>query len=453
MRGNATIKSSLKLRVTVYLIGICVLGCLTGFLIFDTPYWMTAIWTALAAVALLASLIRYVSRSEQKLVTFLQSLRQNDFAVGFHETQFSKDYDLHSAFNQLSGIFKSLRSERESQHQLLQVVVEHAAVPLVCFEGSTQEIFLINDAAKELFGVPVIRNTAAFHRVDPELPLLLNQAKDGEKTSFRLSLKGRQLFLSVQSRGIVFGDRRLKLVVFHDVSSELAAKEAETWQKLLRVLTHEISNSAIPLSTLSSYTHELVTEARDGVLTMERREDVLESLRTIDARSKSLKEFVQNFRNVNQVPEPVVVREDIQDIAAEVVRLFARDLEAQSIALDFRRSDFDTFAFADRNLTSQVMINLIKNGVEAMTNLRSGKKITVLITREGRFVQVHIGDTGAGISDEELDQIFIPFYSTKKGGSGIGLSISQQIMQRQRGDISVKSTPGKGSVFTLSFHS
>jgi two-component system, NtrC family, nitrogen regulation sensor histidine kinase NtrY len=266
-------------------------------------------------------------------------------------------------------------------------------------------------------------------------------------------LQGKQVFLSVTSRHIVFQNKNLKLIAFHDVSSELASKEAETWQKLLRVLTHEISNSAIPLSTLSSFIYEIVSKADAEMkeLSQEDRQDIMTSLKTIEQRSKSLKEFVQNFRSVNQVPEPAIQRMSVKTMIDEMHSLFRKEAEKDNI--HFVIGDLhDRYTIqADKNLTMQVMINLVKNAIEAMANMKENKTISLKAEKMGRYMNVHVCDTGCGIAQEDLDQVFIPFFSTKKGGSGIGLSISQQIMQKQRGDISVRSGPGKGTEFILTF--
>jgi signal transduction histidine kinase len=258
--------------------------------------------------------------------------------------------------------------------------------------------------------------------------------------------------LSIYAQHVVFENKNLKLLSIHDISTELAAKEAETWQKLLRVLTHEISNSAIPLSTLSSYIHDMVIKANveERSLTDEERADVMESLRTIDARSKSLKEFVNNFKSVNKIPEPNLEKLDLLKLVDELMPLYSKELERQGIQLKVNVPSRDIYA--DRNLTQQVLINLIKNAAEAMSNLKEKKLIELTASQDGhRIMHLHVRDTGSGISQDEIDQIFIPFFSTKTGGSGIGLSISKQIMQKQKGDIMVQSEPGKGSVFTLSF--
>jgi two-component system, NtrC family, nitrogen regulation sensor histidine kinase NtrY len=443
----------LRPKLILRLLGICLLGCLTGFLIFDSPYWMAGIWTGLATTGLFYETVRFVDQSERKLTSFLQAINQGDFSVTFYENKNTGEYDLHHAFNELSETFKVLRSEKESQHQLLQIIVETAAVPMICFEEGTGKVHIINEAAKQLLNIQFLMEVKNLWRVDRTLPDFLFQIHDGDKESLKLVLHGKQHFLSVTSQHIVFKSKNLKLTAFHDVSSELATKEAETWQKLLRVLTHEISNSAIPLSTLSAFIYDMVSVAETEMrgLSEENRKDLLLSLKTIEQRSRSLKEFVQNFRSVNQVPEPVVELISLERLVEEVHALFHKEALRENIHFSIAGLKHDLTIHADKNLTMQVMINLIKNAMEAMANMKEGKSIFVNAEKMGRFVNVRISDTGCGISAEDLDQVFIPFYSTKKSGSGIGLSISQQIMQKQKGDITVRSEPGKGAEFILTF--
>ncbi|MEP6737353.1 MAG: ATP-binding protein [Chryseolinea sp.] len=454
LRRKAILRKSFRFKVALRLVAICLLGILTIFLIFSSPYWLAGIWTALATVALFYETVKYVDQSERKLTSFLQSLKQNDFSVTFAENYNSDEYDLHHAFNALNDTFKHLRSEKESQHQLLQVIVDYAAVPLICFDEENDKVFLINNAAKNLFDIQFLQKMQSLWRVDRTLPDFLKKISDGEKSSYRIVMKGKPVFLSVISRHFVFRGEKLKLIALTDVSSELTAREAEAWQKLLRVLTHEISNSAIPLSTLSSYIYEMFnkSEAENRNLEADERSDILESLRTIDQRSKSLKEFVHNFRSVNQVPDPTLMHIGVTELINEIGNLFAQHFIKENI--DFIRPTgyIDQTIFADRNLTMQVLINLIKNAMESMSNFKDRKQIVISVEREGpKYVNISISDTGCGIEGDELDQIFVPFYSTKKSGSGIGLSISQQIMQKQKGNIIVSSTPGRGSVFTLNF--
>ena len=452
MKNNSYLRKKLQLRVALRLLGICFFGCITGFLFFDSPYWMAGIWTALITVALFLETIRFVVQSEHKLAAFLQALRQNDFAITFSENEKSDSYDLHRAFNQLNDIFKRLRSEKESQHHLLKVVLEGSSAPLICYEESSGEIFLINQATKDLFQIPFLQKINSLNRIDTGLVTTITEMKDGSRVTEKVKVGGKIVVLSIYAQHMVFEDKNLKLISIHDVTSELAAKEAETWEKLLRVLTHEISNSAIPLSTLSSYIYEMAEKANveDRKLTDEERADMMESLKAIDQRSKSLKEFVHNFRQVNQIPEPQLEKLQLSDMVKETLQLFTRELERENIQIITKLPD--QVIYADRNLTQQVLINLIKNAAEAMRNMKMDKRIEIGSSRDGnRYAHLYVRDFGEGILPEDLDQIFIPFFSTKKSGSGIGLSISRQIMQKQKGDISVISEPGKGSVFTLSF--
>jgi two-component system, NtrC family, nitrogen regulation sensor histidine kinase NtrY len=453
MENESHVRKRLRFRVAIRLLGICFFGCLTGFLVFDSSYWMAGIWTSLITIGLFVETIRFVTQSELKLTAFLQALRQSDFAITFSENKNADAYDLHRAFNQLNDIFKKLRSERESEHHLLQAVVENSSAPLICFEEGSGEVFLINHAAKNLFQVPFLQKVESLKRIDAGLTNILLEMPDGGRVTEKLVVAGKTSILSIHAQHLLFENRSLKLISIHDVSSEMAAREAETWQKLLRVLTHEISNSAIPLSTLSSFIYDMVMEAnaKERRLTDEERSDMMESLRTIDQRSKSLKEFVQNFRNINQVPEPSLEKVEMRTMVSESLALYSKELQKEGVELTVH-VPVQHFVMADRNLTQQVLINLIKNSVEAMSNMKEKKQIELTSSPMGaRYLQLHVRDTGQGISQEDIEQIFIPFFSTKKGGSGIGLSISRQIMQKQNGDITVQSVPGKGSVFTLSF--
>lgn len=452
VRRLRQLPKTLRATIALRLLGICVLGCLTGYLIFDTPYWMAGMWTALATAMLFYETVRFVSHSERKLAAFLQTLQQDDFSVTFPENLNSAHYDLHFAFNQLSAIFKTLRSEKEAEHQFLHIIVETAAVPMICFDDASGDVYMVNNAAKELFRLPFLRNISALRKVDETLPQLLVSIPDGDKETLKVTLAGKTSVLSTTCSHVIFSERNLKLVAFHDVSSALAVKEADTWQKLLRVLTHEISNSAIPLSTLSSYICEVVAkaEAENRALTPDERRDVLISLKTIEQRSKSVRDFVNSFKAVNEIPEPKIEKLSLRELVGEVMSLFSRECQVSGIQMRNDISD-GMFVYADRNLSAQVLVNVTKNAVEAMENLKSNKLISVDAARTGRYCNVNVRDSGTGISPDDMDQIFIPFYSTKKGGSGIGLSISRQIMQKQKGDIAAYSVAGKGSVFVLSF--
>lgn len=451
--GSRAHKSKFRIKVAVRLLIICFFACLTVYLAFASPYWLLSLWTALITAGLFHEAVSFVTKSEKKLESFLQAVREDDFTLTFSQEPGSNDYNLNEAFNQVNATFKRLRSFRESEHQLLQIIVEHAGIPIICFDERSDAIYLANGAAKKMMKVQFLSKITNLAHVNISLPDFLRGVRDGEKETLRLELSGKQIVLSVDSRHVVFQDRHLKLIALHDVTSELAGKEAETWQKLLRVLTHEINNSAIPLSTLSSYLHEIIINARQQQRELSREEwdDILLSLKTIDQRSRTLKEFVQNVRSVNQIPEPRPQPVSLEQIVRASVQLFTEQLRASRISVKFSISN-ELFVFADANLTPQVLINIIKNAAESMAASATDRNIYISAQKDdSQFVYLTVRDSGDGIAAEDLDQIFIPFFSTKKRGSGIGLSVSKQIMQRQKGDISVRSQQGQGSEFTLTF--
>lgn len=439
-------------RIAIRLGAIGVLLATTVWFAFS-PYWLTAFWTGLASAGLFYQALRIVNRSELRMAAFLQSIRQGDFTLSFTPRDSSENNDLQYEFTQLTEIFKKLRSERESHHQLLKAVVADATVSLVCFNEQNDEVFLINEAACKLFGIAFLQNIGALARVDPELPEFLRKLMNGGKEPLRIVLHNRVVNLSISSRQLLFEGKSLKLVILTDVSSELAARDAEAWHKLIRVLTHEISNSAIPLSTLSSLVHEIISKAEQDhrELSTEERADILEGLTTIDKRSRSLKNFVSNFRSINAMPEPNPVPVSLSDLVGEARILLAKEVENNRVSWQ-EDVPQGIIVLADKDLTMNAIINLFKNAIEAMDGTTSQKEIRLSFSRSARdYCELHVADTGCGIDPQTVDQIFVPFYSTKKNGSGIGLSIAHQVMQKQRGDLSVSSVPGKGSVFTMSF--
>ena len=208
MANNLHLRKKLQVRVALRLLGICIFGCATGFLFFDSPYWMAGIWTALITVALFFETIRFVNQSEQKLASFLQALRQNDFAVTFPENRNSDTYDLHHAFNQLNEVFKRLRLERESQHHLLKAVIESSASPMICYEEATGEIYLINNATRHLFQIPFLQNINSLERIDPNMVRTMKEVTDGSRVTEKLKIAGKTSVLSIYAQHILFENKK-----------------------------------------------------------------------------------------------------------------------------------------------------------------------------------------------------------------------------------------------------
>jgi signal transduction histidine kinase len=330
-------------------------------------------------------------------------------------------------------------------------VVEHVRVAVLCFDENNK-VELSNKAAKELFQKDHITSLTALAKVSQEVASKIEELKSGERELVKVKVGGTLLNLSLQVTTFKLQGKDYKLVSFQDIKSELEEKEIESWQRLIRVLTHEIKNSVIPISTLSEVILQVFkkeVQAKSSSQTeVEAYQDIVGGLETIEARSKGLAHFVKTYDQLTKVSKPELSTVQLLPLVKRIENLFKPDLEAENI--DFQIDVDSTIEInADPNLLDQVLINLVKNAIEAIKN-QPYKSIQLSTRIEQDKVILSIRDNGPGIPDEVLDNIFVPFYTTKQSGSGIGLSLSRQIMVLHKGSIAVKSS-SEGTSFELIF--
>lgn len=424
--------------------------------------WLNTDWQvtlAVSAVVLLlqaVELVYCVERSNRMLTSFLNSVAERDFSTRFSGGGQGEGFEsMAAAYNRIMEEMAFLNSEREARNHLLSALVEHVSVALLCLDAS-QHIVLMNEAAKRLFGCPYLQNAHALGRVNAELPELVAQARDGESGLVTLELGGRRRPLSMFTTRFQLQDEDYLLASFQDIGSELETQEVESWQQLIRVLTHEIMNSMTPIVSLSSVVHKaLVSESnelRAQLPDNQQRDDLVRSLNAITQRSRGLMHFVQSYKSLASPPVPSFSDIRVAGLLDRVVTLLRADLEAQGISTALRCQPEHLLLQADQQQLEQVLINLLKNACEAIAGRENGH-IVLAADRNtgGDRVRITVEDNGCGIAAEHLQDIFVPFYTSKKGGTGVGLSICRQLMLANRGTISCSSTPGTGTVFTLSF--
>jgi len=397
-------------------------------------------------------LIRYIEKHQQELKTFLTSIQQGDFSISYPESGSSKiSKEIHIAYNALNGEFQKLREEKEANRIFLQTVVEHINIPLIGYEES-YKIILINEATKKLFNRPYLNKLKSLENIDPSLPDLVRGLNNEQKILVNITIDQKSYRLSVQATEIKLGDVFHKLVSFQDISQELDAQELDSFQKLIRVLTHEIMNSVIPISTLAKVLNDMVaSERRDGLknLTEEEESDIIGGLQTIHNRSLGLVRFVQSYKSLTRLPEPKFSETDINDLIEKCLILFNNDFKSNNIELRLALAENTIKVKVDRDMIEQVLINLLKNAKEAVSNCKN-PRIQISIMTSDRKSIIVIEDNGPGISGEEMQKIFIPFYTTKEEGSGIGLSLSRRIMWLHNGNLKAQSLPGATS-FIMEF--
>lgn len=432
-----------------------------GFVFIVTETRLSAVYAllGLAVVYQVISLILYVEKTNRELARFLLALRYHDFSQTFKDEKLGGSFDrLRQAFTEIMDSFRKIRMEKEEHYQYLQIIVQHVGIGLLAFQ-SDGEVELINPAAKKLFKVPFLKNIRALKSFSPELLQTLLTMRPHQRALVKVETEGDVLNLALYSREFKLRDQRFTLVSIQNIQSELEEKEIESWQKLIRVLTHEIMNSITPIASLASTIDDLIEEsARPDRLAdteeagqREALSDILNAARTIHKRSQGLLQFVDAYRNLTLIPQPHPETFPIEELFQRVKKLMASQF-AEKVR-DFRSSvePEDLKLYADPALIEQVLINLLLNAAQAVEG-QDNARISLAGYQDGQArTIIEVRDTGPGIVPENIDKIFIPFFSTKEGGAGIGLSFSRQVMHLHRGSISVHSRPGEETVFTLRF--
>lgn len=428
------------------------LSFLLSYTLQQTGYIIVPIVLALLLLLVSGSLIYFIHRIKRDISSMLLSIKQGDFTKTFKTIQ--KDDQLYEALQALMEEFQKLNIQKESHYHYLQTVVDHVPIPLLSYHEQ-EDIELLNPAFKNLFNIPYLNNLEGLTRIDAALPQSIRELKPGEKILTKLVYKGELISLSIQATEFRMQDDQYKVVSFQNIKNELDEQEVESWQKLIRVLTHEISNSVMPISSLSKLSLEITSDdegnKRDpNELEPDDLEDLHTSLKTIEGRSRGLMSFVQSYRSLTHVPKPDFQPMKIQGLFANIQELKGRELKEQGIQLSVSDPGNVTIT-ADQTLLEQVLINLINNARDAFTPDIDNPAIELGASQKDNKTLIELKDNGPGMDQETMQNIFVPFFTTKKNGSGIGLSLSRQIMRAHKGRIVVRSAPGEGAAFVLEF--
>ena len=436
-------KRNFRFHIVVRILLILGLGWASIYFLYS-PFWLLTFWCFLGAFLVLISLIRYTERHRRELHNFLVSIDQGDFSTHFGN-QPKSNGDISAAYKTINDTLKHLRDEKETHSIFLQTTIEHIGVPLLVYEKN-HKILLANEAVKLLLDKPFLNSLDSLKGSQSGLKALLESLSNEEKKLFNFQSETGWKRLSVQATEIRIKDIYYKIISLQDISRELDTQELESFQKLIRVLTHEIMNSAIPISTLAEVLSELLEGRAIKSLTDEDEKDLAGGLSTIKNRTKGLVRFVESYKSLARLPDPKMSRFSVKDLLQNIEQLVKKDFDDQNVVLKIQ--SIDSLLSADRAMVEQVLLNVLKNAREAC--LDQMNPVVYVKAVENGSLQLNVTDNGPGIPKEELDNIFIPFYTTKKKGSGIGLSLSRRIMAMHQGTIDVIPLE-KGTVVQLTF--
>jgi len=448
--------SNLKVQIIIRVAGIA----LTFFLLFQLAYSnafsLTIILVLVLAIVQSVSLIRFIDRTNSQIINFFEAIKNNDFNIPDDKSgEGAYDKYLREQFGMVINKLKKMKLARDERQQYLTTIVQHVGIGLITF-NEKGKIQIMNTAAKRLLKVDQMQNINEIKAINEDLVTSFWKLKTGGRELLTVEIGGDERQLSIYAIELTLGGENFKLISLQNIRTELEEKEMEAWQKLVRVLTHEIMNSVTPISSLATTVEgELVghLDMDNGACFFEKDdlEDIHMAVQTIQRRSEGLIRFVNDFRSLTHTPEPKFQMVSVNDLFDQLKLLLKHEIEENKIHFTIDVRPVSLTISLDPELIQQVLINLIKNAVQAL-NEQEDRKIELSAYQDEKNNTLFVlKDNGPGIDEEAQSKIFIPFFTTKKKGSGIGLSLSRQIMRQHNGSISVRSKSDEGTEFILRF--
>jgi two-component system nitrogen regulation sensor histidine kinase NtrY len=424
-----------------------------SYLLQSTDSYLASIVLGIILVFQFIELYHHVNSVNYKLIRFLESVRYSDFSSSFTaDNKMGKSFKaLNLAFNEVTDAFKKTRAENEQSLLIVSTVLQNIKTGIIQFD-THGEIGLINSMSKKLLLTPQVRNMDDIKKTQPQVYEKLMNILPGDSD---LVVINSSVKLSLNCTVVRMGTKDWKIVSIQNIHTELQQNELEAWQNLTKVLRHEIMNSVTPIATLvGSMTdilkEETQKETNGYVIPEEAHEDMILGLKTIENRSRGLVNFINAYRDYTNIPAPKFTELSAQQLIQYVSKLLKEELSRNNITLELNLPEAEIFLWADEEQIQLILINLIKNARESLNDTMNGLiKIKLFVTEQWNYISVE--DNGPGIVPEALERIFIPFFTTKKDGSGIGLALSRQIMQLHKGQLNVDSKLGDYTRFIMQF--
>jgi len=442
--------------ILVFVAAIVGTSILLGIYLQKPEFPVTSSLLIVVLVLETTALVWYLTRIRRDLLKLINAMSNDDPTMQFSRVRRDPYFNaIHAGFNSLISDFRLVRLDREAEQRFFEETVNHVQFGLVAFNAKG-EVKMINQAFLELFGLLSFAQLDELATVSGDLPEFFRSFTPGKETLKKMELGGQSHHLIFLSSGFILKNEEITLVSVRDISREMDQNEMEAWQKLLRVLRHEILNSISPIKLIAgNLSGRLQKEGK--LIDMDRLkedevEEILSGLDTIHRRASGLSVFLDAYTNLYRTPEFKTEQTEILSLLKRITGLFKEQADLKESNLKIHCPDEFLRAELDARMIEQVLINLVKNAMEAVST-RKTREITLSATGRKKEVIISVEDTGTGIPAEQLDSIFMPFFSTKETGTGIGLSFSQHIMRLHGGYIRVHSNQGKGSVFQLVFGS
>jgi signal transduction histidine kinase len=449
-------KLSLILRILAIfcLLLILVFGILT--LDFKTKALTSTITLApfvLILTLVINNLFTFIIKRHKSMHDFFESVKYNDFSQWFNEKYGPEDIrELHQGFNAVNQKIKNINKDKETQYLYLQKILELADTGIVSYSINTGEVIWINESFKELLKIPTLKNIQFVKKRSQNIFKTVFEAQHVNGSTITIDTEKNKTKLLISTTRFQIDKEEFKLIVLQNIDDTLNQNQSEAWNKLLHIMTHEIMNSIAPISSLAE---TLQTEIKLNIEDSKKHpldtNDLYLSINSIQKRSEGLINFSKSYRGLNKITTINASKVYVRELFDGINNLLKSSLKSKGIDLQFIIDNQKLQINMDAALIEQVLINLIMNSVDACTEIAQPKITVSEKTSKEGYAVIKVTDNGKGIPDEIVDKIFIPFFSSKKKGSGIGLSLSQQIMFLHKGKIQVNTIENSGTVIRLVF--
>lgn len=442
----------IQLLIRVLLITLTAL--LLGFSVAN-KWYLSLFFSLIALVAQVYSLIVFINRTNRKIAYFFDAIRNEDFTLRFPERVAIKSFkELNQSLNRVNGLIQEVHLQLQIREQYYQEILKQASIGIMTYNEKGHILFS-NPTLEKLLDHSPLNHIKQLNQVDTNLYMIFESFEPFERKLFQLSNEREQTQLAIKSTPLTLDGKSLLLVVVQDIHKELDEKETESWVRLIRVLTHEIMNTITPIASISD---SIIKYYRNNgkIVPLEELEEsqiknTLKGLEVIKEQGGDLMDFVQSYRSLLHVPEPNKTIVSAKELLGKMEVLMSARLHDGQTEFSVEYHPEDLELFVDEKLISQVLINLGKNALQAVSAVEKGKVLMVAGIENNGKKYIEIRDNGPGIPPEMMDEIFVPFFTTKSEGTGIGLSLSKRVMQLHGGGIQVHSVPNQETVFRLTF--
>jgi nitrogen fixation/metabolism regulation signal transduction histidine kinase len=420
------------------------------------PGLHSATLLALGVVAIMAAeLWWFISRTNREVARFLDAARHADYSQRFGYQDMGTGFgELAAAFTDILNRMYEKRSTLETEMRQLQALIDHIPIPLMTVHGNGS-ITLQNNASRRLFGAAHVTQLDDLRQFGASFHQTVTEAVPGRRELVTFEVEGVEYKLTLATSENIIAGESSRLVSLQDIQSELNITQAEAWQDLVRVLTHEIMNSITPVTSLAATARDVVDDVHGKIDSdselREDLDDLRDAVHTVARRSDSLMQFVNSYRQITRLAPPEKKRLHIGDLFDSVMLLAEAEWpdRKSSISVSVEPAELDVYA--DRDLIEPVVMNLLRNAVQATNRVESPHiDLSGRLNRRGNVV-IEVSDNGPGVPDDIATKIFVPFFTTKEEGSGVGLALARQVMTAHGGFVRLSTNEDGGALFSLTF--